>query len=74
MKDKTAVGADLYIEDAPKNIQELRDDLEHPADVIVFSNSTNRECDGPRADDWGQVEELVIDKYLPKWRTQHGLH
>ncbi len=71
MRDKTAVGADLYIEDTPKNIQELRKDQKNP-DVIVFSNSTNKDCGEPRANDWTQVEELVLTKYL-EWRAQHGL-
>ena len=71
MKEKSAVGADLYIEDAPCNIEDLRRDSKNQ--VIVFSNSTNRECDEPRADNWGEVEELVIKRYLPKWRSQRGL-
>lgn len=56
MADKTAVGADLYIEDSPSNIAKLRDDG-HP--TIVFSNSTNRDLPGPRADNWHQVYDLV---------------
>ena len=71
MKDKSAVGADLYIEDAPHNIKELRRDPKG-SPVIVFSNSTNKELDEPRADDWGQVETLVIKKYLPEWQKKHG--
>ena len=71
MKDKSAVGADLYIEDAPHNIEELRRDPNN-SPVIVFSNSTNRKCDEPRADNWDQVEELVINKYLPEWQKKHG--
>lgn len=58
MKDKVAVGADLYIEDAPANVQELRNDG-NP--TIVFTNSTNRHLPGPRADTWEEVERLVLD-------------
>jgi FMN phosphatase YigB (HAD superfamily) len=36
MEDKTAVGAHVYIEDSPKNVERLRD-LEQ--DVIIFTNS-----------------------------------
>ena len=56
MKDKGAVGADLYIEDSPANIAVLR---ESGAEVIVFDNSTNRELEPPRARTWQEVEELV---------------
>jgi 5'(3')-deoxyribonucleotidase len=45
LKDKTAVGADLYIDDATQNILALR---AHKQRVIIFSNSTNREVQGPR--------------------------
>lgn len=54
--EKVAVGADLYIEDAPHNVEALRT----VAPVIVFTNSTNRHVDGLRADDWQQAEELVL--------------
>jgi 5'(3')-deoxyribonucleotidase len=59
MGEKTAVGADLYIEDTPKNVQALR---AAGAPTIVFTNSTNRELDGPRADDWLEVERLVLEE------------
>jgi 5'(3')-deoxyribonucleotidase len=64
MEDKTAVGAHIYIEDSPKNIERLRE-LEQ--EVIIFSNSTNREVPGLRANTWGEVEEMVLerqDRYL----------
>jgi len=57
MGDKGAVGADLYIEDAPMHIEKLRRDGQQ---VIVFSNSTNRHLPGPRADTWDQVYEMVM--------------
>ena len=59
MRDKAAVGADLYIEDSPSNVLALRADHH---DTIVFSNSTNRQIDGPRAETWGEVETLVADR------------
>jgi 5'(3')-deoxyribonucleotidase len=58
MEDKAAVGADMYIEDAPTNIEKLRADG-HP--TIVFTNATNRHPDGPRANNWADVERLVIE-------------
>lgn len=63
MKDKAAVGADLYVEDSPSNIAELRADG-HP--TIVFTTSANRELEGPRADTWEDVEEIVA-RHLARW-------
>ncbi len=65
MSDKAAVGADLYIEDSPSNVERLRQDG-HP--TIVFSNSTNRHLPGPRAETWAQVETLVL-KELEQWEA-----
>jgi 5'(3')-deoxyribonucleotidase len=65
MSDKAAVGADLYIEDSPSNVERLRQDG-HP--TIVFSNSTNRHLPGPRAENWAQVEALVL-KELEQWEA-----
>jgi 5'(3')-deoxyribonucleotidase len=58
MKDKAAVGAHLYLEDSPSNIEALRADG-HP--TIVFSNSTNRHLAAPRAESWAEVERLVSE-------------
>jgi 5'(3')-deoxyribonucleotidase len=66
MADKAAVGADLYIEDSPDNVGQLRAD-KHP--TIVFSNSTNRHLEGPRADTWEQVFDLVIAE-VQRWRDE----
>ena len=63
MSDKAAVGADLYIEDSPNNVTQLRADG-HP--TIVYSNSTNLKLPGPRAATWLEVEGLVRDE-LGKW-------
>jgi beta-phosphoglucomutase-like phosphatase (HAD superfamily) len=51
------VEADVYIEDAPHNVEALRGDGN---ETIVFTQSYNRHLDGPRADTWEQAEELVI--------------
>ena len=63
MKEKAAVGADLYIDDAPDNIEKLRADGHT---TIVFTNSTNRKLDGPRADTWNDVERLVLGQ-VAQW-------
>jgi len=57
--DKPAVDADLYIEDTPKNVVALRS-LRNP--TIIFTNSTNRELPGARADSWADVERLVAEQ------------
>jgi 5'(3')-deoxyribonucleotidase len=58
MKDKAAVGAHLYLEDSPANIEALRADG-HP--TIVFANSTNHHLPPPRADSWAEVERQVVE-------------
>ncbi|MDR0513347.1 MAG: 5'-nucleotidase [Treponema sp.] len=58
MADKGAVGAHVYIDDAPANIKRLRNQGCH---TIVFSNSTNREFPSPRAENWQDVERLVME-------------
>jgi len=65
MNDKGAVGAHVYIDDAPDNIINLR---KHGCKTIVFSNSTNRSLPGPRAANWQEVERMVMDA-REEWRT-----
>jgi 5'(3')-deoxyribonucleotidase len=65
MKDKGAVGAHVYIDDAPRNIELLR---ANNCKCIVFSNSTNRNVHGPRADNWYDVEKLVL-RAREEWLT-----
>ena len=65
MRDKAAVGADLYVEDAPDNVRLLRSD---GYSTVVFSNSTNRHLPGPRADSWEEVGQLVMEE-LQRWKT-----
>jgi 5'(3')-deoxyribonucleotidase len=65
MADKGAVGAHMYIDDAPENIRRLRD---QGCSTIVFSNSTNRQFPGPRADTWYEVERLVMEA-REEWQT-----
>jgi 5'(3')-deoxyribonucleotidase len=57
MQQKTAVGADLYIEDSPSNIERLRAEGQK---TIVFTNSTNEHIDGPRANNWDDVLKMVL--------------
>jgi 5'(3')-deoxyribonucleotidase len=68
MQQKTAVGADLYIEDSPTNIERLRAE---GAKTIVFSNSTNEHLPGPRANSWTEVLALVLAENR-KWKSENG--
>ncbi len=56
MKEKSQVGADIYVEDTPDNILSLR---EKGLYTICFGNSTNRHIDDPRADSWQEVYDFV---------------
>lgn len=65
MKEKAAVGADLYIEDSPANIASLRD---ANCEVICFGNSTNVDIAAPRVTTWAEVEAIVLDRF-EKWQA-----
>jgi 5'(3')-deoxyribonucleotidase len=65
MNDKGAVGAHVYIDDAPENIISLR---RQGCKTIVFTNSTNRNLPGPRANNWADVEHLVMEA-REEWKT-----
>lgn len=54
--DKTDVEADVYIEDAPHNIQALLNDGEP---VIIPDQLYNRDFNAPRFQNWNQVFDLV---------------
>ncbi|MBN9643863.1 hypothetical protein ACFSSC_00995 [Corynebacterium mendelii] len=53
---KDSVGADVYIEDAPGNIESLR---RQNIPVIVADQLYNRQVPGPRMTDWSQAFDLV---------------
>jgi 5'(3')-deoxyribonucleotidase len=59
MKDKHQVGADIYIEDSPHNVEALRNELLY---TICFANSTNKHVAGPRTGDWGEVYKLIKER------------
>jgi len=68
MKDKAAVGADLYLEDAPGNVEKLRAAGQQ---VICVGNSTNRNVLPPRAESWAEVEGLVTEIH-EAWKIAKG--
>lgn len=68
MRDKAAVGANLYLEDSPENIQALR---AAGHETIVVVNSTNRTLPGPRAESWDEIEALVRQR-VSAWYAAHA--
>lgn len=61
MKDKNAVAADLYIDDSPTNVLNLRGAGKK---VLVFKTSVNKGVEGPGADNWIDIEKLVLEEKL----------
>lgn len=56
MAAKSSVDADVYVEDSPGNVANLR---AAGKKVIVMRNSTNRHIKGPAAGSWKEVEAWV---------------
>jgi 5'(3')-deoxyribonucleotidase len=56
MKEKDQVGADIYVEDNPNALQNLRN---AGLRAICFANSTNVGIGPPRAANWDEVYTLV---------------
>ncbi|MFT6812788.1 MAG: 5'-nucleotidase, partial [Ilumatobacter sp.] len=55
---KPQVEANAYIDDAPHNIEQLRS---AGNTVIAFEQPYNRDIEGLRATNWGEVEAIVTD-------------
>jgi 5'(3')-deoxyribonucleotidase len=55
---KPEVEADVYVDDAPHNIEALR---AAGNEAIVFDQPYNAAIDGPRARGWAEVERLVLE-------------
>ena len=56
MKEKEQIGADVYIDDTPSNVEQLRAKGLY---TICFANSTNKNIAEPRAKSWEHVYKLV---------------
>jgi beta-phosphoglucomutase-like phosphatase (HAD superfamily) len=56
MKAKDQVGADVYVEDSPGNIEHLRS---RGLYTICFANSTNASVAEPRARSWREAYDLI---------------
>ena len=59
MKAKEQVGADIYIEDSPGNLESLRS---RGLFAICFANSTNTDVTEPRANSWAEAYDLIHEK------------
>ncbi|WP_419840253.1 5' nucleotidase, NT5C type [Candidatus Poriferisodalis sp.] len=57
LADKSVVNADAHIEDAPHNITAIRAAGGH---VIVYDQPYNNHLAAPRAHDWAEVEEMIV--------------
>ncbi|MFT7475202.1 MAG: 5'-nucleotidase [Verrucomicrobiales bacterium] len=55
--NKPDVGADVYIDDGPHNIVQLRS---AGFNAIVFDQPYNQDLDGPRARSWSELEDMVM--------------
>ncbi|MEZ5375627.1 MAG: hypothetical protein R2733_03885 [Acidimicrobiales bacterium] len=67
---KPQVEADVYIDDAPHNVDGLR---AADNDVIVFDAPYNQGLAGPRASTWQEVEAIVIELAAAKGAIQPQL-
>jgi 5'(3')-deoxyribonucleotidase len=59
MKDKEQVGANIYIEDSPNNVESLRSSGFY---AICFANSTNKHIDAPRASNWEEAYRMIKER------------
>jgi len=70
IQDKSAVRADLFVEDSVSNIEKLES---VGTETLCITNSTNVAATVPlRAADWSEAEKLIRKKYYA-WRTKRGL-
>jgi len=65
---KPEVEADLYVDDAPHNIEALR---AAGNDVIAFAQPYNADVGGMRANDWDEVESIVLARLLDGGHVVH---
>lgn len=57
---KTEIYADVYLDDAPKNIKAFQ---EQGSDYIIFDKAYNREFEGDRVNNWIECYNLIKEKY-----------
>ena len=57
--DKPAVGANLYIDDSPPQVEALQ---AGGNEVLIFDRAYNRHVPGERVKGWGEVQEKVLGR------------
>lgn len=57
---KTEIYADVYLDDAPKNISAFQ---EKGSNVIIFDKEYNRQFEGDRVTNWLELDTLIHEKY-----------
>ena len=67
LRDKTLLGADLFVDDSEKNIDALR---AAGKDAVCFGNVTNRHVAPPRFESWLEIEAYIVAKH-DQWLTAH---
>ena len=65
---KPEVEADLYVDDAPHNIEALR---AAGNEVIAFAQPYNADVGGMRANDWAEVESIVLARLVDGGHVVH---
>lgn len=58
VKDKAHVGCDMYVDDAPHNIESLRK-AKGWDNVLVFNQEYNKHINDPRVNSWGEIVDIV---------------
>ena len=58
VKDKAHVGCDMYVDDAPHNIEVLRK-AKGWDNVLVFDQEYNKHITDPRVSSWGEIVDIV---------------
>ena len=66
--DKSEVGGDCFIDDAPHNVIALRE-AGYPC--LVMDAGYNQHIEGPRVSRWDQIEKIVLDAM--HWRDSNPL-
>jgi len=71
IKDKSAVRADVFVEDTPSNVRKLQS---HGVDVICFTNPSNEQeaLSVPRVSTWQEAEQMIRSRHY-EWRRERGL-
>lgn len=71
VRDKTAIAADLFIEDTARNIAALQA-CGTPVLCITNASNVREDLSAPRASSWAEAEAFIRAAHRV-WREEHGL-